>query len=187
MPSPRGRAPSPATATRSTPAPLTRKSNPRGRSSDAADQERRVGQVGRAGQAGESPRAPVALVLLAALTASCGAHLTKLPSPAGEPASDMAAATAQAMSACRAVASLTAEIAVSGSVGGRRLRARLLGGFTTPSVRLEAIAPAGPPFFIFVATGRDATLLLPRDERVLEHGEPAAVLEAIAGIPLESS
>src|SRR5206468_367196 len=83
----------------------------------------------------------------------------------------------QAPSACRAVTRLTAEIAASGSVGGRRLRARLLGGFTAPSVRLEAIAPAGPPFFIFVATGRDATLLLPRDERVLEHGEPAAVLE----------
>ena len=126
-------------------------------------------------------------MLLVALTASCGARLTKLPSAAGVPASDMAAATAQATSACSAVTSLTAEIAASGSVGGRRLRARLLGGFTAPSVRLEAIAPAGPPFFIFVATGRDATLLLPRDERVLEHGEPAAVLEAIAGIPLESS
>ena len=122
--------------------------------------------------------------MLAALAASCGARLTKLPSTAGVPASDMAAATAQATSACSAVASLTAEIAASGSVGGRRLRARLLGGFTAPSVRLEAIAPAGPPFFIFVATGRDATLLLPRDERVVEHGNPAVVLNAVAGVPL---
>ena len=75
-------------------------------------------------------------------------------------------------------------MAASGSVGGRRLRTRLLGGFTAPSVRLEAIAPAGPPFFIFVATGRDATLLLPRDERVLEHGSPEDVLDAVAGVPL---
>jgi hypothetical protein len=99
----------------------------------------------------------------------------------------MAAATLQATSVCRTVSSLTAEIAVSGSVAGHRLRARLLGGFRTPSARLEAVAPAGPPFLIFVATGRDATLLLPRDERVLEHGDAAAVLEAVAGVPLEPS
>jgi hypothetical protein len=126
------------------------------------------------------------VILLAGLAASCGARLPKLPSASGEPASDMPAATAQATSACAAVTSLTAEIGASGSVAGRRLRARLLGGFTT-SVRLEAVAPAGQPFFIFVATGRDATLLLPRDERVLEHGDPAAVLEAIAGVPLDAA
>jgi hypothetical protein len=126
-------------------------------------------------------------VLLSALTASCGARLTKLPSGPGAPAPDMAAVTLQATNACRAVNSLTAEIAVSGSVGGRRLRARLLGGFKAPSARLEAVAPAGPPFLIFVANDRDATLLLPRDERVLEHGDAAAVLEAIAGVPLEPS
>ena len=52
------------------------------------------------------------------------------------------------------------------------------------SVRLEAVAPFGQPLFFFVATGDDATLLLPRDERVLEHGRPDAVLEAVAGVPL---
>ena len=46
------------------------------------------------------------------------------------------------------------------------------------------MAPFGQPLFIFVATGDDATLLLPRDERVLEHGRPDAVLEAVAGVPL---
>ena len=40
------------------------------------------------------------------------------------------------------------------------------------------------PLFFFVATGDDATLLLPRDDRVLEHGRPDAVLEAVAGVPL---
>jgi hypothetical protein len=41
--------------------------------------------------------------------------------------------------------------------------------------------------FILVATGDDATLLLPHDGRVLEHGRPDAVLEAIAGIPLNAA
>jgi hypothetical protein len=150
---------------------LTRKSSQRSRSWDVA--ERRLTHA--------------AIALAAALTVSCGARLAKLPSAAGEPASDMPAALAQATTACSAASSLTAEIAASGSVGGHRLRARLLGGFTTAAVRLEAVAPAGQPFFIFVASGRDATLLLPRDDRVLEHGEPAAVLEVIAGVPLEPS
>ena len=54
------------------------------------------------------------------------------------------------------------------------------------SARIEAVAPAGQPIFIFVTTGNDATLLLPRDNRVLQHGRPAAVLEAVAGAPLDA-
>ena len=38
--------------------------------------------------------------------------------------------------------------------------------------------------FIFVATNDDATLLLPRDDRVLAHGPPDQVLDAAAGVPL---
>ena len=81
-----------------------------------------------------------------------------------------------------------AEIAVSGSAGGRRVRGRLLAGVAAPaSARLEAMAPFGPPLFIFVANNDDATLLLPRDDRVLEHGRPDAVLEAVAGVPLDAA
>src|SRR5204862_4226602 len=87
---------------------------------------------------------------------------------------------------CRGIRTLTAEIALSGSAGGRRVRGRLSAGVATPaSVRLEAAAPFGPPVFILVATDADATLLLPRDDRVLEHGRPDAVLDAATGVPLE--
>src|SRR5205814_1988239 len=110
----------------------------------------------------------------------------KLPAGAGTPAADAADAWIVATARCSAVSSLSAEIVVSGSVAGRRLHARLLGGLASPaSVRLEAVAPAGQPLFIFVATGDDATLLLPRDQRVLPHGQPSAVLEAVAGVPLD--
>ena len=124
---------------------------------------------------------------MAFVSASCAGRLPKLPSPGAAPAPDIAAVTLQARSACAAVTTLTAEIAVSGSIGGGRLRARLLGGFTKPALRLEAVAPAGPPFFILVANGEDSTLLLSRDNEVLEHGRSDEVLEAIAGVRLGPS
>ena len=112
----------------------------------------------------------------------------KLPAGPGTPASDARDAVADATAACRAVSTITAEIAASGSVAGQRFRARLSAGLASPgSARLEAAAPFGAPMFILVATGDDATLLLPHDGRVLEHGRPDEVLEAIAGVPLDPS
>jgi hypothetical protein len=112
----------------------------------------------------------------------------KLPSGPGVPAADAADAVAQALGTCRNINTITAEIAISGSVGGRRLRGRLAIGLAAPaSAYLEAPAPFGAPLFILSADGDDATLLLPRDRRVLEHGRPSAVLEAIAGVPLGPS
>jgi hypothetical protein len=110
----------------------------------------------------------------------------KLPAGAGTPAADAAGAFIDATASCNAVSSISAEIAVAGAVAGRRLHARLLAGLASPaSARLEAVAPAGQPLFILVAGGDDATLLFPRDRRVLQHGKTAAVLEAVAGIPLD--
>ena len=127
-----------------------------------------------------------ALVLAAAVcAASCGVPLMKLPPGPGVPSADAADALSQATAACIAVRSLTAEAAVAGSAGGHRLSGRLVIGVASPaSARLEAVAPFGPPLFIFAAEQDDATLLLPRDDRVLEHGRPDAVLEAVTGAPL---
>jgi hypothetical protein len=127
-----------------------------------------------------------AIPIVAALAAaSCGTALMKLPSGPGTPASDAGGIVSDATAACRRVSTITAEVGVSGSVGGRRMRGRLSAGLAAPaSARLEAVAPFGQPVFIFVAVGSEATLLLPRDGRVLEHGRPAAVLEAVAGVPL---
>jgi len=114
----------------------------------------------------------------------------KLPGGPGAPAPDAADALTDATAACRAVSTLSAEAGVSGSVGGRRLRGSLLVGVAAPaSARIEAVAPAGPPIFIFVASGAGddaATLLLPRENRVLQHGRPEAVLEAVAGPRLDA-
>jgi hypothetical protein len=128
------------------------------------------------------------LIAAACCCAGCGAPLMKLPSGPGAPAPDAAAAIAEATAACGAVKTISADIAVSGSVGGQRLRGHLLTGLAAPaSARLEAVAPVGQPLFIFVASDNDATLLLPRDDRVLEHGPPAALLEAVTGVPLDGA
>ena len=127
-------------------------------------------------------------ILAATLSASCGPSLMKLPPGPGGPASDAPAVIEAATRACRAVTTVTAEIAGSGSIGGRRFRVHLSAGLAPPaSARLEAAAPFGAPLFILVATGDDATLLLPHDNRILEHGRPAAVLEALAGLPLDAA
>jgi hypothetical protein len=112
----------------------------------------------------------------------------KLPEGPGAPAADAADALTQATAACRGIRTLTAEIAASGKVNGQRFRARLSVGVATPaSARLEAVAPFGPPVFILAANNDDATLLLPRDERVLQHGRSADVLDAVAGVPLSAA
>ena len=128
------------------------------------------------------------LCALCALCAACGAPLMKLPSGPGTPAGDAADALAEATAACRAVTSMTADIAASGTVGGQRLRGHILAGLAAPaSARLEAVAPAGPPLFIFTSRDRDATLLLPRDDRVVEHGAPNEILEAVTGVPVDAA
>jgi hypothetical protein len=125
------------------------------------------------------------VVLLALLTSACGGSLMKLPGGPGSPAPDAAAALLQATEACHTVKSITVEIGVSGSVGGRRTRGRLIAGLAEPaSARLEAPAPFGQPLFIFTALGTESTLLLPRARRVLEHGRADAVLEAVTGVSL---
>jgi hypothetical protein len=58
-------------------------------------------------------------------------------------------------------------------------------GFEQPaSMRLEGVAPFGPPAFILAARGDMATLLLPREDRVLRGARPEDVLDALTGVML---
>jgi len=131
-----------------------------------------------------------AVALVALVAASCGAPLKPivLPAGAGRPASGADEVLEAATSACRALSTFSAQVGVAGSIGGKRApHARLIVAVAAPSsARIEAPAPFGAPVFIFVARDRDATLLFPRDNRVLEHGAPADVLEALTGIPVDS-
>jgi hypothetical protein len=132
-----------------------------------------------------SALATAAILVSTLLAAGCGVPLMTLPEPAGAPTIDATAAFNEAVTACRPIDTITAELGVSGRVGGRRLRGRLLAGLSAPaSAYLDAPAPFGASLFLLAAHDDEATLLLPRDRRVLEHGQPAAILEAITGVPL---
>jgi hypothetical protein len=80
---------------------------------------------------------------------------------------------------------LTADLGLSGQAGSQRLRGRVVAGFTRDgSMRLEAVAPFGPPVFILAARNGFAVLFLPRDARVLRGGRAEEILGALTGVTL---
>jgi outer membrane biogenesis lipoprotein LolB len=142
---------------------------------------------GRPNMAARAARAAVIPAIVSLLAAACSSPLKKLPAGPRMPASDGASAIDQATTACRAISTITLEMSVRGSVGGQRMRGRLSAGLAKPaSARLEAVASFGQPAFFFVATAANATLFVPRDQRVAR-GRPDALLEAVAGVPLDAS
>ncbi|HTL00851.1 MAG TPA: hypothetical protein VL243_01460 [Vicinamibacterales bacterium] len=107
-----------------------------------------------------------------------------LPTGPGEPRADFASTYADATLSCRAVHSLTADLALSGSAGRQRLRGHVLAGFAPDALRLEGVAPFGAPVFILAAEAGRGTLLLPRDRRVVSSAAPDDILEALVGVKL---
>jgi hypothetical protein len=131
-------------------------------------------------------RASPLVVGVALLSWSCGVPLMTLPAGPDAPA-DATEALAAATRSCRGLSSLSAEIRVRGSIAGERVRGQLLTGVAAPdALRIEAVAPFGQPVFIVVARGGDATVVL-SDGRVVEHGAPGAVLEALTGVPIDAA
>lgn len=127
-----------------------------------------------------------ALATALALTA-CAARVPARP--AGSPGPDPAAIDAftTATAACRGFRSMTGELSLSGRASGERIRGRVLAGLESGgSVRLEGVAPFGPPVFILAGTAERATLLLPREQRVLADTAVSAVLERLTGLALSA-
>ena len=80
---------------------------------------------------------------------------------------------------------LAAELRLSGRAGNVRVRGRVLAGLADPgAVRLEGVAPFGPPAFILVARPGRAALVLPRESRALVGPPPADMVHALAGVSL---
>lgn len=134
---------------------------------------------------------PALLAVAAIMTMMAGAACAPgaipritLPTGPGEPRADYAATFTNATMSCRAVHSLTADLALSGSAGRQRLRGHVLAGFAPGALRLEGVAPFGAPLFILAAEGGRGTLLLPRDRRVVASAPPDEILEALVGVKL---
>ena len=115
----------------------------------------------------------------------CAARRISLPADAGTPFADFAETYRMVTASCAGVRTLTAELGLSGRAGDRRIRGRAIVGFARPdSLRLEGVAPFGPPAFILAARGAMGTLLLPRDNRAVRGAPPADILDALTGVAL---
>jgi len=115
----------------------------------------------------------------------CAARRLELPSDPGAPFPDFADTLRRVTMMCAGARTMTAELALAGRAGGRSLRGRAIVGFERPaSMRLEGVAPFGPPAFILAARDGAATLLLPRDNRVLHNAPADEILGALTGVAL---
>jgi outer membrane biogenesis lipoprotein LolB len=115
----------------------------------------------------------------------CSPRRVALPTDSGSPFPDFASVHAQLSAACRGIRTLTAELSLAGHAGAERLRGRVHAGFVRPdSMRLEGVAPFGPPAFILASRDRVATLLLPREPAVLRGQPPEQILGALVGVTL---
>ena len=116
---------------------------------------------------------------------ACAARIP--PRPGGTPLADPTAGDAftTATAACKGFRSIEGELALSGRAGEERVRGRVLTGLESGgAVRLEAPAPFGAPFFILAGRNEVATLVLPRERRVLKDTRVSAVLERLTGLSL---
>jgi hypothetical protein len=127
----------------------------------------------------------VAFCAAAVLSGACASRRIALPTDPGSPLNDYSEIHAQVSSGCRDVRTLTAEMGLRGRAAGRRISGRVVAGFERPSsMRLEGVAPFGPPGFILAARGDTAVLLLPRDERFVKGASPSDLLGALTGVSL---
>jgi outer membrane lipoprotein-sorting protein len=121
--------------------------------------------------------------------AACASPRVTLPSGTGTPFPDFVSAYTQATAECRAVKTMSASLSLSGRAGSTKLSARIDAGFAEPArLRLEGyprVNFGGKPFFVLVANGPTATLVLTRDDRVLRSASSSAIIEALAGVALE--
>src|SRR5215204_4170134 len=127
----------------------------------------------------------VILLSLAAALPACAPKRIELPTGAGTPYPEAARVYAEAVKECRGVRTMQATLGLSGKAGTTSLRGNVDAGFEAPDkIRLEGRHPLGRPVFILVSTGPQATLYLPRDNRVLRAVATADIVEALVGLPL---
>jgi hypothetical protein len=114
---------------------------------------------------------------------ACAARMPPRPAGTAVPDPTAAEAFAAATAQCQGFRSIEGELALSGRAGDERVRGRVLTGLEAGGhVRLEAPAPFGAPFFILAGRAEQATLVLPRERRVLADTSVAAVLERLTGL-----
>jgi hypothetical protein len=149
----------------------------RGRSKPCAARRRRARQGAADWRRAPPPvsdwRAPeatgrrlLAVAVLVIVSTSCAPRRIALPQDAGTPMPDVASVHAAVSAACRGIKTFTGELALSGRAGDQRLRGRVIAGFERAgSMRLEGVAPFGPPAFVLAARPGAAVAVAARRAR----------------------
>jgi hypothetical protein len=129
----------------------------------------------------------VGVLVAGAIAASaCAPRTFTPPAPGSEPAPNAASQLKEALAGCGTIESLAAEAALSGRVAGARARGRLhLGIARNGGLRIEGVAPFGAPVFVLAGKADSATLVLPRDQRVVANVPARDLIAALAGVTLE--
>ena len=132
------------------------------------------------------------LLSLALALSACAARVPPRPSGTTTPDPTAVDQFKAATKACTGFRSLLAELSLSGKAGTEKIRGRVHAGLERGgtalggAVRLEGVAPFGAPVFILAGKNDQATLLLPRDHRVLRDTAVATVLERLTGLALSA-
>ena len=127
------------------------------------------------------------LIFQALLVGACTQSArVRLPQGPGDPLPDYESVFEAAVDQCRRVRTMELTMSLTGRSGETKFRGRVRGALAAPSfIRLEGVAPFGAPAFVLVATPGVATLVLPRDRRVVTEASAAELLQTITGIALE--
>ena len=128
------------------------------------------------------------VVVCAVTLMSCAARTPARPAGPATPDPSAVDAFTQATRQCAGLKTLTAELRLSGRAGDERLRGTLHTGLAAPgSLRFEAVAPFGQPFFILAGRENRATLFLPREDQVLPDAPVPDLLERLTGLSLSAT
>ncbi len=108
-----------------------------------------------------------------------------LPQGPGVPFASHAETLEEAVRSCRGIRTMELVMALRGTAGSTRIRARVRAALARPaSLRLEMPAPFGASRFILAARPGAATLVLPRARQVVRDASPSELLYALAGLQL---
>jgi hypothetical protein len=129
------------------------------------------------------------LALLVVLASGCAPTVTvSLPDGSGRPDPAVEARFLAASGRCADIRTFSAELSIAGRVRGQTVRGRVLAGSTRAGdARLEGVSPFGAPVFVLAVTEERASLLLPREGRVLRGAPAEQVLDALVGLKLSAA
>jgi hypothetical protein len=117
------------------------------------------------------------------LTAACGARAIRLPTDAGTVLPEFSTIHADVTRTCQSVRTLVTVLSLSGRAGGQRLAGSLHAGFRAPD-DLYMEHEYGTILFVLTSSDGDASLFLPRENRVVRDEPTADLLGALTGVSL---